>query len=146
MSENFFENLTCRDYKTLNSIPLGIMAYIGDSIYEIIVRNFFIHQGNWDSHHLHQEVIKYVNAGAQRTLLRELENHLTPEERNIIRRGRNSHAGNVPKNANVTDYRYSTGFEAFLGYLFLKQDHPRLKVIISLIEKYLKEGSLSEEV
>lgn len=141
---NLFKNLTYRDKISLNSIPLGVLAYIGDSVYEIIVRSFFIHQRNWDSHRLHQQVVQYVNASAQRKLLQELTDHLTDEERNIVRRGRNSHAGNVPKNANVADYRYSTGFEACLGYLFLKADDLRLQQIISLIEKYLHEQSLSE--
>ncbi|AZR74699.1 hypothetical protein BBF96_15765 [Anoxybacter fermentans] len=121
----------------IKSIPPGIMAYMGDGIFELVVRNFFIQQGIWDSKKLHLKVTEFVNAKAQARLLREIKDKLTDEEKTILRRGRNSNAGNVPRNTNVSDYRYSTAFEAVLGYLMLKGDYDRLQVLITLIEEYL---------
>ena len=123
----------------INDIPPGIMAYMGDGIFELIVRNFFIQRGLWDSHKMHRQVIQFVNAGAQATLLRDLEDQLTDEEKNILRRARNSNAGNVPRHAKVTDYRYSTAFEAVLGYVTLKGDFQRLQKLVELIEDYLRK-------
>ncbi len=122
----------------LRSVPPGIMAYMGDGIYELIVRNFLIKQKIWNQNQIHRKAIQFVNAKAQAALLRKLEPVLTDEEQTILRRGRNSNAGNVPKNANMLDYRYSTAFEAVLGYLMFKGDLERLSVIISFIENYIK--------
>lgn len=121
------------------SMPSGIMAYMGDGIYELVVRNYFVQRQIWDSHKIHRHVIQFVNAGAQAALLRHLEPRLTEEERVIMRRARNSHAGNVPRNAKVTDYRYSTAFEAVLGYTLLKGDLARLEELIVWIEEYLDQ-------
>lgn len=121
------------------SVPPGIMAYMGDGIYEIIVRNFFVQRKLWDSHKIHRRVIQFVNAGAQAALLRYLEDKLTDEERTILRRARNAHTGNVPRNAKVVDYRYSTAFEAVLGYTMLRGDFQRLQELVQLIENYLLE-------
>lgn len=121
------------------SVPPGIMAYMGDGIYEIIVRNFFVQRKLWDSHKIHRRVIQFVNAGAQATLLRYLEDKLSDEEKTILRRARNAHTGNVPRNAKVVDYRYSTAFEAVLGYTMLKGDYQRLQELVQLIENYLHE-------
>lgn len=96
------------------------MAYIGDSIYEVFIRSYLIEQGLRKGNSLHQQAVKYVNAGAQAELLQQLESYLTEEEEAIVRRGRNSNSGSVPKNADVVDYRYSTAFEALLGYLYLE--------------------------
>lgn len=127
----------------VRTVPAGILAYMGDSIFDMVVRNFFVQRGFWDSHKLHKKVTQFVRAEGQAILLREIMDHLTDEEQSVLRRGRNSNAGNVPKNANVSDYRYSTAFEAVLGYLMLKEDTERLGVIIGLIENYL-EGQMKE--
>lgn len=123
----------------VESMPAGIMAYMGDGIYELIVRNYFIQRRLWDSHKIHRHVIQFVNAGAQAALLRCLEPHLTGEERNMMRRARNSNAGNVPRHAKVSDYRYSTALEAVLGYTLLRGDIPRLEEFIAWIEEYLDQ-------
>ncbi len=132
------------DPEDVNQIPSGILAYMGDSLYEIIIRNFFVQRKYWNSHKLHQQAVKYVNAGAQATIFRAIEEQLTEKERGVFRRGRNSNAGNVPRNANVSDYRYSTGFEALLGYLYFVGDLERLAEIIELIEDYLEKNISAE--
>lgn len=142
----FFNLISCLSNNTterdidVNSIPPGIWAYLGDAFFDLIVRNYFIREGIQDSNKLHQNVVQFVNAKAQATLLREIKDHLTEEELKVMRRGRNSNAGNVPRNANVADYRYSTAFEAVLGYLVLSKKNERIEKIISLIEAYIKSN------
>ncbi|ADL11693.1 Mini-ribonuclease 3 [Acetohalobium arabaticum] len=115
------------------------MAYIGDSIYEVFIRSYLIEQGLRKGNSLHQQAVKYVNAGAQAELLQQLESYLTEEEEAIVRRGRNSNSGSVPKNADVVDYRYSTAFEALLGYLYLEGKKVRLEEVLTEIKGIIDE-------
>lgn len=124
----------------IRMMPPGIMAYVGDGVYELVVRNHFVQKGIFNSNNLHSKVIEFVNATAQADIVRYIEDHLTKEEKIILRRGRNSNAGNVPQNANVSDYRYSTAFEAVIGYLFLQQEYDRIGILISLIEEYIEKN------
>ena len=84
-------------------------------------------------HKLHIEAIKFVKAKSQADLLKKLEKHLTEEEKNIVRRGRNVENHHLPKNANVEEYMYSTAFEALIGYLYLAKKDDRLKQIFQII-------------
>ncbi|MBM7623962.1 Mini-ribonuclease 3 [Sporohalobacter salinus] len=115
------------------------MAYIGDSLYEIFIRSYLIEKGIRKGNNLHQQAIKYVNAEAQAELLQRLNKHLTEEEKVIVRRGRNSNSSSVPKNADVADYRYSTAFEALLGYLYLVKKEDRLEELLTEIKRIIDE-------
>jgi ribonuclease-3 family protein len=117
----------------------GIMAYIGDSIYEVFIRAYLIECGIRKNNILHKTAIKYVNAEAQAELLREIKPYLSKEEKIIVRRGRNSNSGQVPKNTDVADYRYSTAFEALLGYLYLEGEKDRLVEILNEAKKRIKK-------
>ena len=108
-------------------------AYIGDAVYELFIRNKLINETNLKPHKLHIKVIKYVKAKSQAEKLSEIYEMLTDEEKDIVRRGRNTQNHHLPKNANVQEYMYSTAFEALIGYLYLTKQNARLKEILDKI-------------
>lgn len=117
----------------------GIMAYIGDSVYELFIRSYLIESGIRKNNKLHKTAIKYVNAEAQAEILQQIRPNLTEEEETIVRRGRNCNSGQVPQSTDVVDYRYSTAFEALLGYLYLAEKKERLIKLLTEVKKQLKE-------
>ena len=108
-------------------------AYIGDAVFELYIRNKLINETNLKPHKLHIEAIKYVKAKSQAEKLSEIYEMLTDEEKDIVRRGRNTQNHHLPKNANVQEYMYSTAFEALIGYLYLTKQNARLKEILDKI-------------
>ena len=108
-------------------------AYVGDSIYELLIRTHLVNKTKLKPHSLHIEAIKFVKAKSQADILKRLEVYLTDEEKEIVRRGRNAENHHLPKNANVEEYMYSTAFEALIGYLYLCKKDERLKEIFDLI-------------
>lgn len=117
---------------TINSLSPLALAYIGDSVYEVFVRTFLVSKGNAPVYVLHRKSINYVKAKAQSDIIHRIMEILNDEELNIVRRGRNAKSGTVPKNANVTDYKYATGFESLIGYLYLKKKYSRLMYILEI--------------
>lgn len=113
------------------------LAYIGDAVYEVYIREFLIKKGLMKVNKLQIEAINYVSANAQRKLLEKLlnENVFTEEETSVIYRARNHKGTRHPKNTDIITYKYATAFEAVIGYLYLKKDLKRLKEIINYIEK-----------
>ena len=109
-----------------------VWAYVGDAVYELYVRTHLINTSNAKPHKLHMESIKYVKAEAQAKILDKINEFLTEEEKEIVRRGRNTENHHVAKNANVADYAYSTGFEALIGYLYLTSQDERLEEILKM--------------
>ena len=120
-------NKKIEDVKMLS--PL-VWAYIGDSVYELFIRTNLVNNSNAKPHKLHIESIKYVKAGAQANILKKIEDKLTDEEKDIVRRGRNCENHHIAKNSTVADYSYSTGFEALIGYLYLMKRDERLEEIL----------------
>ena len=110
-------------------------AYIGDAVYELFIRNKLINETNLKPHKLHIEAIKYVKAKSQAEKLNEIYETLTDEEKDIVRRGRNTQNHHLPKNSNVQEYMYATAFEALIGYLYLTKQHSRVKEILAKIQK-----------
>lgn len=110
-------------------------AYIGDAVYEVYIREYLINNTNLKPHKLHIETTKRVKAKAQAETLIKLEMHLTEEEKEIVRRGRNTQTHSAPKNAEPADYMYATAFEALIGYLYLTKQEKRLKEILELCVK-----------
>ena len=108
-------------------------AYIGDAVYELFIRNKLINETNLKPHKLHIEAIKYVKAKSQAEKLNEIYENLTDEEKDIVRRGRNTQIHHLPKNSNVQEYMYSTAFEALIGYLYLTKQNTRLKEIFEKV-------------
>lgn len=107
-------------------------AYIGDAVYELYIRDYLIRTTNLKPHRLHIETIKYVKAGAQANILYKLEQYLTEEEKEIVKRGRNTETHSAPKNADMKDYMYATAFEALIGYLYVTEQKERLEEILKL--------------
>ena len=108
-------------------------AYVGDSVYELYIRNYLVQTTNLKPHKLHIQAIKYVKAKAQREILEKIKKYLTEEELEIVRRTRNTENHHVAKNANPDDYMYATAFEGLIGYLYLTDQKERLEEILKLI-------------
>jgi len=113
-------------------LPALVLAYVGDAVYELSVRSHLVESGLVRVNRLHDEAVKYVHAGAQAKIVRELKGILTAEETAVMRRGRNAKSSHTPRSADVIDYRQSTAFECLIGYLYLKGDTPRLEEILTL--------------
>lgn len=109
-----------------------VWAYVGDSVYELFIRTHLINNSNAKPHKLHIESIKYVKAKAQADILKKITDNLTEEEKDIVRRGRNTENHHVAKNSNVADYSQSTAFEALIGYLYLTKQDERLEEILNM--------------
>lgn len=105
-------------------------AYVGDSVYELYIRTYLTNTTYLKPHELHIKSIKYVKAKAQADILSKLEEILTEEEKDIVRRGRNTQTHHIAKNATVQDYMYATAFEALIGYLYLTKQDERLFEIL----------------
>jgi len=117
------------DVMTLN--PL-VLAYIGDAVYEAYIRTMLVINVRTNVNMLHKMSIKYVKAKAQSDIVHRISDKLTQDEQDVVRRGRNAKSATVPKHAEVTDYRYSTGFEALIGYLYLVNNLERLMEILRI--------------
>ena len=117
------------DMRTYSPLTL---AYIGDGIYDIIIRSIVVDRANTSANRLHKHTSSMVKAETQARMIELLEEHLSQEEADIYRRGRNAKSYTTAKNASVADYRKATGFEAGMGYLYLKDDIKRAIELVKL--------------
>lgn len=117
-----------------------ILAYVGDSVYELFVRTLLVSKGSVQVSKLHKKAVLFVKAKAQAEMADKLEEYLTEEEKDIIRRGRNAKTTSMPKNAELADYKHATGFEALLGYLYLNNRIDRLLELLHLITEINQEN------
>lgn len=108
------------------------LAYIGDSIYDLIIKSLVVNEGNRQVQKLHKETSSYVQASAQSEMMRTIQEHLTEEERAVYKRGRNAKSVSPAKNQSMTDYRRATGFEALMGYLYLKREWKRMADLVKI--------------
>jgi len=115
------------DIRTYSPLTL---AYIGDAIYDLIIRTVVVERANRPANKLHKTVIRYVNAGTQARMSEALEEELTEEERAVYHRGRNAKSYTSAKNASIADYRKATGLEALFGYLYLLGETDRLLTLV----------------
>ncbi|MFX3618290.1 MAG: Mini-ribonuclease 3 [Sporolactobacillus sp.] len=131
-----------------NEVNSLALAFMGDAVLEVYVREAVIASGRTKIHILHRQTVDYVSAKAQAAFLYELvdEGFLSEEEQAIVRRGRNTKAHAAPKNTDVQTYNYSTGFEALIGYLYFSGKKQRID---DLMEKMFAmhpiEGSAHNE-
>ncbi len=109
--------------------PLAL-AYIGDAVYEMIIRTKIMSQGNMQVRKMHKNSAALVKAPAQAAMARLLLEELSPEEESIYRRGRNAKSGTMAKHATMAEYRMATGFEALVGYLYLTGRSMRLLELV----------------
>ena len=127
--ENIKEEYDLCDVEPEEVAPL-ILAYIGDAVYETVIRTIVISKGNRQMSKVHKDSTNLVNAKAQADMIDAIMDSLTEEELNIYKRGRNQKSETKAKNASVSDYRKATGFEALVGYLFLAKRSPRMLELI----------------
>ena len=115
------------DLRTYSPLTL---AYIGDGVYELIVRTVLVKRGNCPVNRLHKQASSLVKAASQSAMMEVLEPMLTEEEAGVYRRGRNAHSPTMATHAPMSDYRRATGFEALIGYLYLKEDFTRMTELV----------------
>jgi len=116
-------------YKQLNTTAL---AYIGDAVYEVHVRNHVLQSGQVNADKLHQMAVKYVRAEGQAKALKAIFDELSEEEQNLVKRARNRKATSQPKNVDPVVYKLATAFEALIGYHYMADNQSRLNEIIAL--------------
>ena len=116
--------------ENLKEVQPAVLAYIGDSVFELYARCHVaaFHAGT--SQKMHTQTIEYVNAKAQAKAMLALKDELTEEEDSYYRRGRNSNPHSVSKNSDIADYMNATGFEALMGYLFLDNQTERMEYLL----------------
>lgn len=124
------------DYKTMSGLSL---AFIGDAVYELFIRKYILSKGEARVKDLHRDTVKLVNADFQADMTDVLMPYLKEDELAVFKRGRNAHAGHTPKNKSEAQYHKSTGFEALIGYLYLKKDFERLSFVFSFVIKEDKD-------
>lgn len=120
-------------------LPVLVLAYVGDAVYELAVREHLVGAGLVKVNRLHSESVKYVNAGAQARALHGLEGMLTEEEAAMARRGRNARSPHTPRSAGMIEYRRSTALECLIGFLYLKGESARLAEIINAALEAIKK-------
>ena len=118
--------------------PLAL-AYIGDSIYDLMVKEHFVKQSNMQPEKYHKIVTSIVSANAQSAFIDSFLEQLNETELGIYRRGRNSSPHTKAKNASLENYLKATGFEAVLGYLYLSEQKERLTEIVNLSIEFVKK-------
>lgn len=112
--------------KDSRQIPALTLAYLGDAVYEVIIRSKLVEQGMMHVSDLNKAAVGYVRAGAQAELIQRVLPELTEEELAVFHRGRNAKSASIAKNASVSEYRNATGFEALIGFLYLEGKWDRI--------------------
>ncbi|SFJ88739.1 ribonuclease-3 family protein [Paenibacillus sp. UNC496MF] len=118
--------------KPIDLVNPIVLAYIGDAVYEVLVRQYLISLPNHRPHHLHREATKFVSAKAQFHILEKWRPHLTEAEADIVRRGRNAKSGTMPKNADPAHYKQATALECLVGYLYYGKQVERLRELMAI--------------
>ncbi|MBE5981604.1 MAG: ribonuclease III [Paenibacillaceae bacterium] len=131
-SDYFADTLQLKNVDITSYSPLAL-AYIGDAVYELIIRTKVMNHGSTQVNNMHKKSARLVNAKAQADIIRSLVEgeELTPEEIAVYKRGRNAKSATTAKHATVADYRTATGFEALCGYLYLSGKLERLIWVVS---------------
>ena len=124
--------------------PLSL-AFIGDCVYDLMIKSLIIRKGNRPVNAMQKETSRLVQASAQSAMMRVMQEHLTEEEHAVYRRGRNAKSVSPAKNQSITDYRRATGFEALIGYLYLKKDYRRIVDLIKTGLVGLEEAEEKDE-
>lgn len=122
-------DFACKEVDIRTYSPLTL-AYIGDAIYDLVIRTIVVERGNSSANKLHRKTVAYVNARVQARMIDALEEELTEEEKAVYHRGRNAKSYTSAKNASVTEYRKATGMEALCGYLYLQGRQERMLYLI----------------
>ena len=131
--ESFIEQIKtafeCKQQDVRAYSPLTL-AYIGDAIYDLVIRTVVVERANRSANELHKKTTRYVKAEAQAAIIMALAEELTLEEEAVYKRGRNAKSHTMAKNASMAAYRKATGFEALMGYLYLTGQNERILYLI----------------
>ena len=127
--EQIKQTFDCKEQDVRAYSPLTL-AYIGDGIYDLVIRSVIVERANRSANDLHKKTTRYVKAEAQAKLILALMEELTEEEEAVYKRGRNAKSYTMAKNASMSDYRKATGFEALMGFLYLTNQMDRLLYLV----------------
>ena len=116
----------------VKQVSTAALAYLGDGVWELLVRQMLVEKGISDSRRLNTEALNYVTASAQAVVVKKILSELTEEEDAVYRRGRNIGHTNVPKRATVMEYRMATGLEALFAYLYLNNETERISALFDI--------------
>ncbi len=119
----------------VSSLSPLTLAFMGDTVYDLLVRSELICEANRPVKDLHSTASKKVCAKAQADVIRKIMDILTEDELAVFKRGRNAHTGAIPKHASSADYHYATGLESLFGWLYLKGETERIKVLFNAIKE-----------
>jgi len=128
-----------------SKIPPLALAYIGDAVYELAVREYLLARGKLKVGELHKQAVAFVRAERQSALFAEIEAQLSEEELDVFRRGRNANSGHQPPHTSVGAYRRATGLEALIGHLYLHRQQERLNQIFAILFNMAGTESQSTE-
>lgn len=131
LPEAVWESFDCRKQDIRSYSPLAL-AYIGDCVYELIIRTVVVEKGNKQPRKLHRESSEFSKAATQQKIYEVLLGEVTEEEADILRRGKNAHFHTKAKNASVNEYRKATALEALFGYLYLSGDMERVLELLKI--------------
>jgi ribonuclease-3 family protein len=109
-----------------------VLAYVGDTVFDLMIKSMVVNEGNRQVQKIHERASRYVQASAQSQMMRVIQPLLSEEEHAVFRRGRNAKSVTPAKNQSITDYRRATGFEALVGYLYLKKEYGRLVQLVKI--------------
>ena len=130
-----------RDRVDVRTYSPLVLAYIGDAVYELMIRSKVINHGSMQVNKMHKHSAALVKASAQAQLIKALQEELTEEELAAYKRGRNAKSATMAKHATMIDYRMATGLEALVGWLFLTEQYARL---VELVSRGLVKAGLLE--
>lgn len=131
LPEQIREKFGCAEQDIRSYSPLAL-AYIGDCVYELIIRTVIVEKGNKQPQKLHKEAAGFSRAGTQSDLYKALLDELSEEETDILKRGRNAHSHSKAKNATLSEYKNATALEALFGYLYLTGQMERVLELLKL--------------
>lgn len=137
---NLGETHNAREYS-----PLAL-AYIGDAVYEVMIRTVVIGMGNARVNKYHQTTKEFVQAKGQAAFYNHIKEILTEQEEDIFKRGRNAKSSSSAKNTDILTYRHATGVEALIGYLYIDQDIDRIIEIMKYGMEKLEEAKACEQI
>lgn len=142
MSDNNTDNIDIEAQSRATQLSPVALAFMGDAVYETLVRGYLINELRLPSSKLHLACVGFVKASSQAFAVKEIMPSLSDEEQKIFRRGRNANTTHVPKNAAPADYRYATGLEALFGYLYICGRQERvLEIFRAIVEVMNKSKS-----
>ena len=127
------------DKKEVKQINTTALAYLGDAVYEVVIRKYIMETGQYNADRLHKIAVRYVCAEGQALAIKWLIEELTEEEQSLVRRARNRKITSKPRNVEPITYKWATAFEAFVGYLHLTEQQERLDWFIGRAIEIINE-------